>query len=52
MTTFISKETTKRLAKDVKQIIKYPLTDNGIYYEHDDVNILSSSSVSTIFIIF
>jgi ubiquitin-protein ligase len=40
MTTFISKETTKRLAKDVKQIMKYPLTDNGIYYAHDDVNIL------------
>lgn len=40
MTTFISKETTKRLAKDVKQIIKNPLNDNGIYYVHDDVNIL------------
>lgn len=28
--------TTKRLLKDVKQIMKHPLTDNGIYYIHDD----------------
>jgi len=26
--------------KDVKQIIKNPLTDNGIYYIHDDADIL------------
>lgn len=35
----IKTETIKRLLKDVKQIIKYPLTDNGIYYSHDDTNI-------------
>lgn len=29
-------ETVKRLLKDVRQIIKHPLTDNGIYYCHDD----------------
>jgi len=28
-----------RLLKDVKQIIKHPLTDNGIYYIHDDTDI-------------
>lgn len=28
--------TTKRLLKDVKQIMKHPLIDNGIYYIHDD----------------
>lgn len=28
-----------RLLKDVKQIIRNPLTDNGIYYIHDDTNI-------------
>jgi ubiquitin-conjugating enzyme E2 Z len=40
MTTFISKETINRLLKDVKQIIKSPLTDNGIYYIHDDTDML------------
>lgn len=32
----INTETVKRLLKDVRQIIKHPLTDNGIYYSHDD----------------
>lgn len=40
MTKFISKETINRLLKDVKQIIKSPLIDNGIYYIHDDVDML------------
>lgn len=31
-------ETAKRLLKDVKQMIKHPLTENGIYYSHDDEN--------------
>ena len=40
MTTFISKETINRLLKDVKSIIKSPLTDQGIYYVHDDSDML------------
>lgn len=36
----ITKETISRLVKDVKQIIKSPLTQNGIYYVHDDEDIL------------
>jgi ubiquitin-conjugating enzyme E2 Z len=40
MTTYISKETINRLLKDVKQIIKNPLTENGIYYIHDDTDML------------
>jgi ubiquitin-conjugating enzyme E2 Z len=40
MTTFISKETITRLLKDVKQIIKCPLTENGIYYIHDDTDMM------------
>jgi ubiquitin-protein ligase len=36
----ITKETIQRLLKDVKQLIKCPLTDNGIYYTHDDEDIL------------
>ena len=40
MTQFISKESINRLLKDVKQIIKNPLTENGIYYIHDDTDLL------------
>jgi ubiquitin-protein ligase len=29
-------ETVKRLLKDVRQLIKHPLNDNGIYYSHDN----------------
>ena len=36
----IKKETMQRLLKDVKQIIKHPLTDNGIYYSHDETDML------------
>lgn len=38
--TTISKETISRLLKDVRQMIKHPLTDNNIYYIHDDTDIL------------
>ena len=37
---FVSKETIKRLLRDVKHIMQQPLTDNGIYYCHDDKDML------------
>lgn len=37
---FIKTETIMRLLKDVKQLIKHPLTDNGIYYRHDEEDML------------
>jgi ubiquitin-protein ligase len=40
MTNFITKETISRLLKDVRHIFKNPLTENGIYYIHDDDDIL------------
>ena len=40
MTTFITKDTLSRLLKDVKYIFKNPLTENGIYYIHDDSDIM------------
>jgi ubiquitin-conjugating enzyme E2 Z len=40
MSTFVSKETISRLLKDVKQILKNPLTENGIYYIHHDTDML------------
>jgi len=39
--TFITTMAKKRLLKDVKDIIKNPLTEHGIYYVHDEQNILS-----------
>lgn len=36
----VSRETALRLLKDVRTIIKNPLCDNGIYYVHDDEDIL------------
>jgi len=38
--TFITSMAKKRLLKDVKDIIKKPLTEHGIYYVHDEQNIL------------
>jgi len=38
--TIVKKETIQRLLKDVKQIIKYPLTENGIYYSHDETDMM------------
>jgi len=40
MSTFITKDTMNRLMKDVRHIIKSPLTDQGIYYIHDDSDML------------
>ena len=36
----ISKETISRLIHDIKNVIKNPLTDNGIYYVHDDEDMM------------
>lgn len=36
----VSSETTKRLIKDIKHIMKNPLTSEGIYYVHDEANIM------------
>jgi ubiquitin-conjugating enzyme E2 Z len=40
MTTVIGKDTISRLLKDVKHIMKNPLIENGIYYIHDDTDIM------------
>jgi len=41
----ISKETIKRLVTDVRQIMKHPLHDNGIYYQHDQEDMLKGRAV-------
>lgn len=38
--TTISKDAIQRLLRDVKNIMRNPLTDNGIYYIHDDEDML------------
>jgi ubiquitin-conjugating enzyme E2 Z len=40
MNTIISKDTISRLLKDVKNMFKNPLTENGIYYIHDDSDMM------------
>jgi len=40
MTTFVSKDTITRLIKDVKDIMKHPLHENGIYYVHDETDMM------------
>jgi ubiquitin-conjugating enzyme E2 Z len=40
MAKIIKKETIQRLVRDVKDIIQNPLIDNGIYYIHDDTDML------------
>ena len=39
-TTFIPKDTIKRLLLDVKEMIKTPLDDQGIYYKHCEKDML------------
>ena len=39
--TRISPETVKRLVRDVVSLHKNPLTDQGIYYQHDEDNMLN-----------
>jgi ubiquitin-conjugating enzyme E2 Z len=37
---YVPHETCKRIIRDVKSMRKNPLTDSGIYYKHDDENIM------------
>lgn len=41
----ITKETIKRLSSDVIDLIKQPLTDNNIFYKHDENNMLVGYSM-------
>ena len=38
--TIITKDTITRLVSDIREITLNPLTDNGIYYKHDEANML------------
>lgn len=40
MSKIIKKENINRLIRDVKDVIRNPLHDNGIYYKHDETDML------------
>ena len=42
---YMKKENIRRLQKDIIDLIKNPLTDNGIYYAHDDTNMLKGYAI-------
>lgn len=44
-TKVMSKDSKKRLQKDIIDILKNPLTEHGIYYTHDDANMLKGYAV-------
>lgn len=41
----MGRDNIARLQRDIVDIIKHPLTDNGIYYAHDDSNMLKGYAV-------
>jgi ubiquitin-conjugating enzyme E2 Z len=43
--TFVSKNTMKRIISDIKEIRANPLTSHGIYYQHDDTNMLEGKAL-------
>jgi len=42
---FVSKETLRRIISDIKDNRKNPLSDHGIYYEHDEANMLCGKAM-------
>ena len=40
MSSEITKECVHRLMLDVRDIMRNPMSDNGIYYQHDDADML------------
>ena len=45
MTTFVPRTTVMRLLQDVKDIIKNPLESQGIYYKHDEADMLKGTAL-------
>ena len=45
MATFVPKSTIMRLLQDIKEIIKNPLESQGIYYKHDDIDMLKGTAM-------
>ena len=45
MATFVPRSTVMRLLQDVKDIIKNPLESQGIYYKHDEADMLKGTAL-------
>jgi ubiquitin-protein ligase len=45
MTTTISKETLRRIVRDIKDLQQHPLTTHGIHYFHDDTDVLKGRAL-------
>lgn len=43
--TFLSKDTMRRIISDIKEIRANPLSAHGIYYEHDDTDMLKGKAL-------
>jgi ubiquitin-conjugating enzyme E2 Z len=43
--TTIGRDTVRRLAKDVKEIMKNPLEEHGIYYSHNETDMLKGQAL-------
>lgn len=43
--TFISKDTMRRIISDIREIKQNPLSAHGIYYEHDDTDLLKGKAL-------
>ena len=41
----MNKNNQRRLLKDVVELIKSPLSDNGIYYQHNEENMLQGHAL-------
>ena len=41
----ISKDAAMRILSDVREMIRFPLHDEGIYYLHDDEDILTGHAM-------
>ena len=44
-TVFIYKDAMKRIISDIKELRNNPLTEHGIYYEHDETDILKGQAL-------
>jgi ubiquitin-protein ligase len=43
--TFITKDAMRRIITDIKDLRKNPLTEHGIYYEHDETDMLKGRAL-------
>jgi ubiquitin-conjugating enzyme E2 Z len=43
--TYVAKDTLRRIISDIKELRKQPLTAHGIYYEHDETDMLKGRAL-------